>query len=621
MFLQAQPAPLPSAEDTLAYLNQAIDWYRHLSVEEEIAVDPADVRFFNDDRQVAKQVLQLSFDFARSNAKLLARQKAPAPDNAADAPRRNRGLSRAATSAEADVREAQTELGDLKRKLETASEKNRRKLQITIDEVQSELNLAQTRSETFRSIVEFMGSAGGAGAGSSLIAQIDELQKSIPELEAEPKTASQPTNGSPTQSPTLAQTTAHGPPSGILDLLTDLFALSRKTRTLDQTIALTDALSKALQTLRRPLIRNLSASAERGEELAKQADTSGPEQLAQQKRELDTLTADFKQVSTLVVPLGRQALMIDLYKKNLARWRNTAQSEYSVELKSLILRAVVLGFALAAVFALAEIWRRATYRYVKDIRRRYQFLLLRRIVMWFAVGLTIAFALATEIGSLATFAGLITAGIAVALQNVILAIAGYFFLVGKYGVRVGDRIQISGVTGNVVDIGLVRLHLVELGGTATDPQPTGRVVVFSNSIVFQPTASFFKQIPGTNFAWHEVKLILAPDNDYNHAEKRMLSAVEGVYGKYRDKIIQQHRLMENAYSLGVDLPEPKSRLHLTQSGLEVVIRYPLELEHSAEIDDEITRALLDALEKPPKLKLVGSGTPNIQRVMDGIPAG
>ena len=621
MFLQAQPAPLPSAEDTLAYLNQAIDWYRHLSVEEGIAVDPADVRFFNDDRQVAKQVLQLSFDFARSNAKLLARQKAPAPDNAADAPRRNRGLSRAAASAEADVREAQTELGDLKRKLETASEKNRRKLQITIDEVQSELNLAQTRSETFRSIVEFMGSAGGAGAGSSLIAQIDELQKSIPELEAEPKTASQPTNGSPTQSPALAQTTAHGPPSGILDLLTDLFALSRKTRTLDQTIALTDALSKALQTLRRPLIRNLSASAERGEELAKQADTSGPEQLAQQKRELDTLTADFKQVSTLVVPLGRQALMLDLYKKNLARWRNTAQSEYSVELKSLILRAVVLGFALAAVFSLAEIWRRATYRYVKDIRRRYQFLLLRRIVMWFAVGLTIAFALATEIGSLATFAGLITAGIAVALQNVILAIAGYFFLVGKYGVRVGDRIQISGVTGNVVDIGLVRLHLVELGGTATDPQPTGRVVVFSNSIVFQPTASFFKQIPGTNFAWHEVKLILAPDNDYNHAEKRMLSAVEGVYGKYRDKIIQQHRLMENAYSLGVDLPEPKSRLHLTQSGLEVVIRYPLELEHSAEIDDEITRALLDALEKPPKLKLVGSGTPNIQRVMDGIPAG
>src|SRR5262249_20283861 len=154
----------------------------------------------------------------------------------------------------------------------------------------------------------------------------------------------------------------------------------------------------------------------------------------------------------------------------------------------------------------------------------------------------------TEIGSLATFAGLITAGIAVALQNVILAIAGYFFLVGKYGVRVGDRVQISGVTGNVIDIGMVRLHLMELGGSGMDPQPTGRVVVFSNSIVFQPTASFFKQIPGTNFGWHEVKLTLAPDSNYAVAEKRLLSAVEKVYAQYQDKMVQQHRLMENTYS-------------------------------------------------------------------------
>src|SRR5262245_61950106 len=57
MFLQAQPATPPSAQDTVAYLNQTIDWYRHLSVEEGVAVDSADIRFLNDDRQVAKQIL------------------------------------------------------------------------------------------------------------------------------------------------------------------------------------------------------------------------------------------------------------------------------------------------------------------------------------------------------------------------------------------------------------------------------------------------------------------------------------------------------------------------------------------------------------------------------------
>src|SRR5205807_8484610 len=116
------------------------------------------------------------------------------------------------------------------------------------------------------------------------------------------------------------------------------------------------------------------------------------------------------------------------------------------------------------------------------------------------------------------------------------------------GVRVGDRVQISGVTGNVVDIGLIRLHLMELAGPGTDRQPTGRVVVFSNSIVFQPTASFFKQIPGTNFGWHEVTLILSPDSDYHLAEQRMLSAVKSVYAKYRNRIEEQHRHMEKTFT-------------------------------------------------------------------------
>lgn len=86
------------------------------------------------------------------------------------------------------------------------------------------------------------------------------------------------------------------------------------------------------------------------------------------------------------------------------------------------------------------------------------------------------------------------AGVAVALQNVILSIAGYFFLIGKFGLRIGDRVQISGVTGEVVEIGLVRIHVMELGGNGGDVQPTGRVVAFSSSFVFQPTAGMFKQI-------------------------------------------------------------------------------------------------------------------------------
>ena len=95
-------------------------------------------------------------------------------------------------------------------------------------------------------------------------------------------------------------------------------------------------------------------------------------------------------------------------------------------------------------------------------------------------------------------------------KRVILSVAAYFFLIGRYGVRVGDRITVSGVTGDVIDVGLVRLYLMELSGTGIDLYPTGRVVVFSNSVMFQ-AAPFFKQLPGTAYAWHEVAVTLAPD--------------------------------------------------------------------------------------------------------------
>ena len=85
----------------------------------------------------------------------------------------------------------------------------------------------------------------------------------------------------------------------------------------------------------------------------------------------------------------------------------------------------------------------------------------------------------TEISTFATFAGLLTAGLAVAMQSVLVSVVGYFFLIGKYGIRVGDRIQIGTVVGEVLDIGLVALHLRELNQQGPLGS-TGRVVAFAN---------------------------------------------------------------------------------------------------------------------------------------------
>ena len=125
------------------------------------------------------------------------------------------------------------------------------------------------------------------------------------------------------------------------------------------------------------------------------------------------------------------------------------------------------------MFAGGEGWRRAVLGYAHEPRRRYQLLLLRKIALWTLVVVIIGFTFVTELSSFATFAGLMTAGVAVAMQSVLVSIVGYFFLIGKYGIRVGDRVQIGNVTGEVIDLGLVRMHLMELSRKGRSGRPAG----------------------------------------------------------------------------------------------------------------------------------------------------
>jgi len=124
---------------------------------------------------------------------------------------------------------------------------------------------------------------------------------------------------------------------------------------------------------------------------------------------------------------------------------------------------------------------------VRDADRRHIMLVIQRVVLWFTIVVVAGFGFASDWTSLATFFGLLTAGVAVALQSVIIAVLGYFVLVGKRGIKIGDRVQISGVTGDVTDIGWLQFELKEID-TRTQ-QPTGNVVTFSNSIVLASPAT------------------------------------------------------------------------------------------------------------------------------------
>jgi small-conductance mechanosensitive channel len=616
---QSSPPPASSqaisVSQVIQFLNQTIKWYRQLSTEQRIASEPDDQMVVYNNRQVADQVVRLSFDFARAEADIPAKQAASNPSqNTGGAPERYQALRAMQEKLKKTVQDTQAELESDKRKLASATGRRRQELASLVSELQAEQELASARREAVRSMVEFVSGTTTSGLGATgLRAQVEALAAAIPAAGSNPPTGRQPGASSQNPVPTAGATATYSGPdvSGIWEITADILTQSSNIRTINSLVEQTGALSKTAKDLRAPLIARLRELFRDSDELAAQADTAGPAQLDQEKKQLDDLAAQFKQITSASIPLSKQSVLLSLYLRSLTNWRDAMQGRYRTDLRNLGIRVGFLALILVIVFASSEVWRRAVYRFVQEPRQRHQFLLLRRFVLWLVIALIFAFTLAGRLTSIVTFAGLLTAGVAVALQSVILSVVGYFFLIGKFGIRVGDRVQIGSVTGEVIEIGLVRLHLMELGSGGFGT-PTGRVVAFSNSIVFQPASGLFKQISGTDFNWHEVRLTLRRTADLALIKEKLLEAVTSVLGDYARELELQYREMKRTvHSVPADGLIPKIQLRIMPTSVEAVIRYPVSLRNESEIDERVSQALLKAVESDPSLKMPGADTPAI----------
>jgi small-conductance mechanosensitive channel len=587
-------------------LQQTIEWYRTLGVQQQAANDASDWLILYDNRQTASDVMSLAFEIGRANADILAKQ--PHPKEAGGDSAASQTLSQLQDKVAAQEASLLAELAADRPLLAKAPAAQKRVLQAKISELQGELGLINARKSLLDSMSAFAGrgDAGGVDA-SALKAQIDAMAVTMSSSSTLSRAASGTAapNAASANAAASSSAAAAGPLAavtgasasaaarfGIWALAANVVRLSEKIATIDAIDAQTAALQTTFTQIRTPLIDQLKTLSAQGDALAAQADSADSATLDRVRAQLETLSSQFKQCSALLIPLSKEDVLLNQYRRTVGNWRDAVKSRHRDALKTLGVRLGVLTVVLLLTFAAAEAWRRAVIRYVQDPRRRYQFLLLRRIVLWFLVAAIVGFAFASELGSIVTFAGLITAGLAVAMQSVLVSIVGYFFLIGKYGIRIGDRVQIGEVTGEVIELGLVRLYLMELGGRGL-LGPTGRVVAFANSIVFQVSSGLFKQIQGVNFVWREIVLNLPAGIDYAATKEKLTAALSHAIEDYRDEIVRQTKEIQRATasSSGGDA-QPSVRLSFSAAGVEAHIRYPVHLQNAAEIDERVSESLL-----------------------------
>lgn len=608
--LAQQPTGAPfdaqaQGQAILAHLSAVIQFYRGTEQPVQKAGEPNDVVYRDQAIAQSAQIAQFAFNSAKAEAAFLAGGKqAGAP--AAPASGQQQRLQDLLAGTNQRIAELIKQQADLDRQIAGARPRALPALQTRKQQLQAALDLSNAMKDALERVSSVSQEAGGTG----LAASVARLEQSVPELQS----------GNKTSAPQIT-TVESALSSGVTSQGSVLIQLLETRHALQTLLQQNDVVRRQAMSVRAPMSNVLRELIAEGQRLSQEAEAPAPQgnqaQTVAPPIDLGGITGEFKSLAAATVPLSQELIVLEQSRANLTAWQTSVISEYDRILHSLLLRIVVIAIALGIIFGAGELWTKATNKYIRDIRRRRQFLIVRRVVVGFLSVIVVLFGFITQFNSLATFAGFITAGIAVGLQTILLSVAAYFFIIGRYGIKVGDRITVATVTGDVIDVGLVRFYVMELAGSSTELNPTGRVAVFSNAVLFQAGTPLFKQLPGTGYAWHELIVRLTDSADYRSVCEAIVQVVQTACQEYRDRILREHRSVQDWMQTTIDNPEIQSRLQFSAGVFQFWVRFPVEIRSAAQTDEKITHALLDLMASNPAFKSAVAAVPTIQASVRG----
>ncbi|PWT85246.1 MAG: hypothetical protein C5B56_14320, partial [Proteobacteria bacterium] len=196
-------------------------------------------------------------------------------------------------------------------------------------------------------------------------------------------------------------------------------------------------------------------------------------------------------------------------------------------------------------------------------------------------------------GQLGTFLGLAGAGLTVALKDFIVGFIGWFVLMGKNGIRLGDWVEINGVTGEVVEIGPFHTVLLETGNWTDSGHPTGRRVTFTNSFAIE--GHYFNFSTSGQWLWDELQVVLPAGQD----PYPMVSAIQKRVQEATEESAQQAELEWRRATGPREMSSfsvaPAISVRPVVGGIEVAVRYITRASERYQLRAKLYQAAVDLL--------------------------
>jgi small-conductance mechanosensitive channel len=272
-------------------------------------------------------------------------------------------------------------------------------------------------------------------------------------------------------------------------------------------------------------------------------------------------------------------------------------------------RLVGVAIVLIAVLLLARWGRRAVSRSIADTNARYRARKMIGVAGVVVAVLVVGIAFSTSLTGLSVVLGVTAAGVALALQDLIASIAGWLMITSGSAFHAGDRIELAGIKGDVIDIGVLRTTLMEIGQWVGSDLYNGRIVKIANSAVFkQPVFNYTAHFP---FLWDEVKVPVQYGSDRVRARAILEDAAAEVCGAYARQAATSWSKMVRRYLIENASVEPMVSLVATDNWLEYTVRYPVDAKWRRTTRDRLFTRILDSIDATSGAVTIASSTVQI----------
>lgn len=271
-----------------------------------------------------------------------------------------------------------------------------------------------------------------------------------------------------------------------------------------------------------------------------------------------------------------------------------------------VTKLIVLAVGLLVIQFVVKLSHRAVNRQLESAEAARTTKRLLSLLGYLVALVLVTSVFRDKLGGITVAFGVAGAGIAFALQEVIASVAGWIAISLGGFYKVGDRVLLGGIRGDVINIGVLRTTMMELGDWVKGDLYNGRIVRVANSFVFkEPVYNYSGDFP---FLWDELTVPIKYGCDWRLFEKVLGEVALEVVGDYVDEAEKSWRQMVKNYAIENAMVEPMVSMVANDNWIEFTLRYVVDFKRRRGTKTLLFRRILEEIEKRPEQLAIASAT-------------